>query len=269
MTAGIISAKGRGLRITDRADFLQTDASINPGNSGGPLVDLDGEVVGINTAISSNTGLNMGVGFAVPINMAKWVADQLVHSGKVKRACLGVGIQAVTQPLAAQIGVSVREGVAVTEVFPDSPGRRGRTEARRRDRQVRGAAGAPTLRDSRSLVERGKIGQKESLEVLRDGKRDYPATHCEQAAGRLRGRIPRPRPQVESRPSRKGPALRSWASRSDSLQPGRRRAVGPEVHGRRGHHPTCVPAVWPTWPGWKAEWSFSRPTASRLRPWMT
>ena len=122
VTAGIISAKGRGLRITDRADFLQTDAAINPGNSGGPLVDLDGEVVGINTAISSSSGGNMGVGFAVPANMAKWVSDQLVRSGAVERARLGVGIQAITQSLADQFGVGVHEGVLVTDVFPDTPG---------------------------------------------------------------------------------------------------------------------------------------------------
>jgi serine protease Do len=170
VTAGIISAKGRGLRITDRADFLQTDASINPGNSGGPLVNLDGEVVGINTAISSSTGTNSGVGFAVPINMAKWVADQLVQSGKVKRAFLGVGIQAVTQPLASPLGVSVHEGVAVTEVFPNSPA----AEAGLKPGDVIVKfAGQPTPgpQELQGLVERSKIGQKETLEVLRDGKR--------------------------------------------------------------------------------------------------
>jgi len=170
VTAGIISAKGRGLRITDRADFLQTDASINPGNSGGPLVNLDGEVVGINTAISSSTGTNSGVGFAVPINMAKWVSDQLVQSGKVKRAFLGVGIQAVTQPLASPLGVGVHEGVAVTEVFPNSPA----AEAGLKPGDVIVKyAGQPVAgpQELQGLVERSKLGQKETLEVLRDGKR--------------------------------------------------------------------------------------------------
>jgi len=170
VTAGIISAKGRGVRITDRADFLQTDASINPGNSGGPLVDLDGRVVGINTAISSSTGTNMGVGFAVPSDMAKWVADQLLHNGKVRRAYLGVGIQAVTESLARPLGVSLREGVAVTEIYPNSPA----AEAGLKPGDVivkyagRPVAGPQELQ---GLVEQGKIGQKEPLEVLRDGKR--------------------------------------------------------------------------------------------------
>ena len=73
MTAGIVSAKGRGIGIAPRENFIQTDAAINPGNSGGPLVNLDGEVIGINTAISSRSGGNQGVGFAIPINLAKWV----------------------------------------------------------------------------------------------------------------------------------------------------------------------------------------------------
>ncbi len=121
VTAGIISAKGRGLGIADRESFLQTDASINPGNSGGPLVNLDGEVIGINTAISSNTGANQGVGFAVPVNLARWVAQQLIQSGTVHRAYLGVMIQPVTQQLADQFGVRAKEGVVVSEVLPNSP----------------------------------------------------------------------------------------------------------------------------------------------------
>ena len=111
VTAGIVSAKERGIGITDREDFIQTDAAINPGNSGGPLVNLDGEVVGINTAISSNNGGYQGVGFAIPANLAKWVGGQLETAGKVQRAYLGVGIQLVTQPLAEQFKVKVHEGV--------------------------------------------------------------------------------------------------------------------------------------------------------------
>ena len=86
VTAGIISAKHRGIGITARENFLQTDAAINPGNSGGPLVNLDGELIGINTAISSRGGGNDGVGFAIPINLAKWVGDQLARDGSVHRA---------------------------------------------------------------------------------------------------------------------------------------------------------------------------------------
>ena len=93
VTAGIISAKGRGIGINERENFIQTDAAINPGNSGGPLVNLDGEVIGINTAISSNSGGNEGVGFAIPINLAKWVAKQLTAGETVHRARMGVMIQ--------------------------------------------------------------------------------------------------------------------------------------------------------------------------------
>ena len=121
VTAGIVSAKGRGIGINEREDYIQTDAAINPGNSGGPLVNLDGEVIGINTAISSNTGGYQGVGFAIPIDLAKWVGEQLVKSGTVHRAYLGVMIQPVSQSLAEQFNVKVHEGVLVTQVQPHTP----------------------------------------------------------------------------------------------------------------------------------------------------
>ena len=121
--------QGRGIGIADRENFLQTDAAINPGNSGGPLVNLDGEVVGITTAISTTNGGYQGVGFAIPVNLAKWVGGQLVQNGKVHRAYLGVIIQPVTQPLAEQFHVKVRQGVLVTEVRQDTPRRQGGAEA--------------------------------------------------------------------------------------------------------------------------------------------
>ena len=121
VTAGIVSANGRGIGITDREDFIQTDAAINPGNSGGPLVDLDGEVIGINTAISSNSGGYQGVGFAVPIDLAKWVGGQLEQNGAVHCAYLGVLIQPVTQEVAEQFKVKVHSGVIVREVRDDTP----------------------------------------------------------------------------------------------------------------------------------------------------
>ena len=121
VTAGIVSAKGRGSGINDREDFIQTDAAINPGNSGGPLVNLDGEVIGINTAISSSSGGYQGVGFAIPINLAKWVGEELVKYGTVHRAYLGVMIQPVSQSLAEQFNVKVNQGVLVTQVQAQSP----------------------------------------------------------------------------------------------------------------------------------------------------
>ena len=141
VTAGIVSAKGRGIGITERENFIQTDAAINPGNSGGPLVNLDGEVIGINTAISSSSGGNEGVGFAIPINLAKWVADQLSHGGTVHRARLGVIIQPLTDDLAKQFGLKARRGRAGGRRGPGQPGGQGRPEGRRRHRRVRRQGG--------------------------------------------------------------------------------------------------------------------------------
>ena len=108
VTAGIISARGRSnVGLADYEDFVQTDAAINPGNSGGPLVNLDGEVVGINTAIATQTGGNMGIGFAIPINMAKKIMAELIKTGKVTRGWLGVYIQPVTPELKNQLSSSL------------------------------------------------------------------------------------------------------------------------------------------------------------------
>ena len=121
VTSGIISAKGRNAGINEVESYLQTDAAINPGNSGGPLVNLRGEVVGINTAISTRSGGYDGVGFAIPINTAHWVADQLVATGSVKRAYLGVSLQPMSSDLRKQFGVKVGEGALVASVFDGSP----------------------------------------------------------------------------------------------------------------------------------------------------
>ncbi len=122
VTAGIISAKGRNrVGLADYEDFLQTDAAINPGNSGGPLINLDGEAVGINTAIFSRTGGSMGIGFAIPINMAKAIYEQIVKNGSVIRGYLGIFIQDLTQELAESFGVRDLKGILVSETIKDSP----------------------------------------------------------------------------------------------------------------------------------------------------
>jgi serine protease Do len=121
VSAGIISAKGRSLQAAERAQFLQTDAAINPGNSGGPLVNMRGEIVGINTAIASGTGSYQGVGFAIPANLVKWVTGQLVRDGRVQRSYLGVGVKVLTAELAEQFGGSVGQGVFVERIYPGSP----------------------------------------------------------------------------------------------------------------------------------------------------
>ncbi|MCG3111572.1 MAG: DegQ family serine endoprotease [Candidatus Manganitrophus sp. SB1] len=122
VTMGIVSAVGRAnVGIADYEDFIQTDAAINPGNSGGALVNRRGELVGINTAIFSRTGGYMGIGFAVPSEMAKSIKESLVRTGKVTRGWLGVSIQEVTPQLAKEFGLKESKGALVSDVLPDSP----------------------------------------------------------------------------------------------------------------------------------------------------
>jgi len=170
VTAGIISAKHRGIGITSRENFLQTDAAINPGNSGGPLVNLDGEVIGINTAISSRSGGNVGIGFAVPINLARWVADQLSDGGVVHRAFLGVGIQPVTANLAKQFNVKPREGVLVTDVFDDTPAAQAGLKSGDVIVTYDGMS-VSTPQELQVAVERSEIGKPHPLTIVRNGKR--------------------------------------------------------------------------------------------------
>jgi Do/DeqQ family serine protease len=125
VTSGIVSALGRsGLGIEGYEDFIQTDASINPGNSGGALVDLQGRLVGINTAILAPNGGNVGIGFAVPINMARDVMDQLTRYGEVRRGRIGVAIQDLTPDLARALGTTHTEGALIARVAPNSPAQR-------------------------------------------------------------------------------------------------------------------------------------------------
>lgn len=122
VTSGIISAKGRSnVGITDYEDFIQTDAAINPGNSGGPLVNLEGEVIGLNTAIFSRSGGYMGIGFAIPINMAKVIYKQLRETGKVTRSYLGIMVQQLTPELAESFELERTQGVLIADVLDDSP----------------------------------------------------------------------------------------------------------------------------------------------------
>lgn len=122
LTVGVVSAKGRqDLGITPLEDFIQTDAAINPGNSGGPLLNLDGEVIGVNTAIISRSGGYMGIGFSIPSHMAQHVIDQIMHSGTINRAYLGVMLQSVDKDMADALGLEKQEGVLISEVIKDSP----------------------------------------------------------------------------------------------------------------------------------------------------
>ena len=125
LTTGVVSAKGRtSLGINDYEDFIQTDAAINPGNSGGPLLNLDGEVVGMNTAIFSRSGGYMGVGFAIPSKLARAIADQLVARGRVVRGYVGLSVQPLTREVAEAMHLKHQRGVLVNEVQAGSPAHR-------------------------------------------------------------------------------------------------------------------------------------------------
>jgi serine protease Do len=171
LTAGVVSAKGRtSLGISDYEDFIQTDAAINPGNSGGPLVNLDGEVVGINTAIFSRSGGYMGVGFAIPINMARGIAEQLLDNGEVKRGFLGITIQNLTPQLAESFDVDDLNGIIVAQVNQGSPADRAGLE---QGDLIVGYQGSP-VKDTGSFRNRVSMtppGSEASIEVIRKGKK--------------------------------------------------------------------------------------------------
>jgi serine protease Do len=169
VTAGIISAKGRGINKTEREDYIQTDAAINPGNSGGPLLNLDGEVIGINTAISTRSGGYDGVGFAIPINMARWVADQLITKGEVKRAYLGVMIRPAEGTLAKVLNVPTGQGAVVNQVLSGSPAAKAGVQSQDVILDFNGQKVAGT-KELQGIVERLEVGKTYTMTVIRDGK---------------------------------------------------------------------------------------------------
>ncbi len=169
VSSGIISGKARVLPSGRRADFLQTDAAINPGNSGGPLVNLDGEVVGINTAIASNSGGCQGIGFAIPANLAKWVTRQLIEKGSVQRAYLGVRIEEIRAERAKELGIDPGEGVLVAEVFPDTPA--AKAVLNNNDRILKFAGhDVHSPRQLQEFVEQAELGTSPAAQIVRDGK---------------------------------------------------------------------------------------------------
>jgi len=177
VSVGIISARWRPLEGVDRGDFLQTDAAINPGNSGGPLVNLRGEVVGINTAIASRTGSNSGIGFANASNTAKWVMQQLREKGKVERAYLGVKISPVDAKLASKMGGKPREGVHVTDSAKENNLKKddaGSTKENilKKDDIILSFDGRTVNSPSelQSIVERADVEKKHKVTVIRDKK---------------------------------------------------------------------------------------------------
>src|SRR5229473_1701517 len=168
VTAGIISAKGRALG-GNYDDFIQTDASINPGNSGGPLFNTSGQVIAVNTAIYSSTGANNGIGFAIPINLAKSVMEQLKHHGKVVRGWIGVEIQEVTPDLAKSFGLSMPTGALVAGVESSGPAAKAGIERGDIITKFNGE----TVHDEHELPEMvaaTPLGKQVPIEVIRNGK---------------------------------------------------------------------------------------------------
>lgn len=169
VTQGIISAKGRGLLGSEMPqEFLQTDAAINPGNSGGPLVNLRGEVIGVNTAISTRSGGYDGVSLAVPVNLARWVAEQLHENGAVRRGYIGITMQEVDADLAPQFNLRVPRGVAVTGVVKDSPADKAGFQEGDVILQVNGRS-ISNNRNMLAVVEQLAIGKTYTIRVLRNG----------------------------------------------------------------------------------------------------
>ena len=170
VTSGIVSGLGRsGINVEGYEDFIQTDASINPGNSGGALVDLDGELVGINTAILTPAGGNVGIGFAVPVEMAKQVVSQVLQYGEVRRGRLGISIQSLTPDLAEALELNVTEGAVVMQVEPGSAADEAGIEA---GNVIVGFNGEPVMGsgDLRNKVGLAPIGTTVALTVLADGR---------------------------------------------------------------------------------------------------
>ena len=170
VTSGIVSALGRsGINVEGYEDFIQTDASINPGNSGGALVSLHGELVGINTAIIGPAGGNVGIGFAVPLNIATAVMNQLAEYGEMRRGRIGVAIQDLNRELAEALNVSIERGAVVTRVESDSPAEAAGLQAGDVIVSVNGEAieGSRDLRNAVGLV---RVGDSVAADVWREGE---------------------------------------------------------------------------------------------------
>jgi len=173
VTVGVISAKGRSnIPLPEGPDFqsfLQTDAAINPGNSGGPLVNIHGEVIGINTAITSPSGGNVGIGFAIPINIAKVVIDELRSKGRVTRGYIGVYLQDITEDLKDGIGLSSLSGVLVSEVLDNTPASRAGLKSGDVVLELDGKK-VEDVQSFRLAIAALPVGKTVSLKIFRDGK---------------------------------------------------------------------------------------------------
>ena len=201
VTHGIISAKGRNLHLNMYEDFLQTDAAINPGNSGGPLINLRGEVIGVNSAIKSHSGGWQGIGLAIPSNMAREVTGQLLKDGTVHRGYLGVQIKDLSPEVAARLGLDKQKGVLVAKVFPGSPAAKaglkdGDVVTTLADKPVESG------RDLQKVVTGLPLNKPVTVAVLRDGERkELSVTVAEQPSEfGLAGEPKQQGPEAEKQP---------------------------------------------------------------------
>ncbi|MCL1946202.1 MAG: Do family serine endopeptidase [Chitinivibrionia bacterium] len=169
VTTGIVSALGRHTDSQQYQNFIQTDAAINPGNSGGALVNIDGELVGINTMIYTRSGGYMGIGFAIPISMAQNIMEQLIYTGEVKRGWLGVSIAIIDQAMYDALGIK-EKGVLINEVFENAPAQKAGIQS---GDVVLSLAGKKTLNPNelRNIAASLVAGQKYPIEIIRDGKK--------------------------------------------------------------------------------------------------
>lgn len=242
VSQGIISARGRHEAElfqdgVENQDFLQTDAAINPGNSGGPLVNLRGEVIGINTAIASQGGGSEGVGFSIPINLARWIMDQLLTHGQVNRGAMGIDLDDVEAPVAEQLGMERPRGAIVTAVHPESPAQRAGMKGR--DVIIRFNKNDVTdLNHLINLVSMAPIGKPAEVVVWRDrkamtlevtvGSRDRVLARLQPPTARRGNENPN-EPVTRPSPSRTpgGPLISApWGVKVKNLEPAQAEALG-------------------------------------------
>ena len=211
MTAGIISARNRDINSGPYDDFLQTDASINRGNSGGPMFNLDGQVIGVNTAIFSPSGGSIGIGFAIPSNIAGPIVRQLIDTGEVKRGWIGVRIQEVTPEIADTLGLDKASGALVASVIGEGPAE---AAGIRTGDVILEFAGRPVeeMRSLPRIVADTDVGQTVPVKVWRDGK-EQTVEGQGRGARRRRGETGRGRGNGREAGGREERS-RAWAFRS-------------------------------------------------------
>jgi serine protease Do len=203
VTAGIVSARGRDIRAGPYDDFFQVDAAINRGNSGGPSFTIDGQVFGVNTAIFSPSGGNVGIGFAIPSNLAKPVIDSLMRSGKVARGWLGVRIQSVTEEIAESLGLPENEGALVASVTPGGPADKAQIQAGDVILQFDGKT-IDKMRSLPRLVAETAIGKNSSVKLWRKGQ--------EMNLSVVLGELPEDEQMAELGPAQDAPSPTAGAS---------------------------------------------------------